>query len=155
MKLKIVLFFTLLFISCSKPQDDTIYIEQTYDFNTEELELMHVTNVYRSSIQLDTLKSNQHIAYICSEHNDYMILNDTINHDYFHSRSENLVKTLHASRIGEVLAYNYTTPNSVLNAWVNSPNHKNIIEGKFTHFGVAIKEDSFGRKYYTFIFAKI
>lgn len=155
MKVKILLFFiSLLLISCSK-QDEKIYPQYPYNFNQEEREVMHVTNVYRNSVNLDTLKSKEHIGYICLEHNQYMITNDTINHNYFCNRSDNLIKTLHASHVGEVLAYNYNSPNSVLNAWVNSPEHKSIIEGDFTDFGVSIRQDSNGRKYYTFIFVKI
>ena len=154
MKVKILLFFSLLFISCSK-QDETIYPQYPYNFSQQDIEVMHVTNVYRNQIGLDTLKKIQHIGYICSEHNTYMIEQDIITHDYFQQRSDNLIRTLHAERVGEVLAYNYNYPQSVLNAWINSPSHKKIIEGDFTNFGIAIKKDSNGRKYYTFIFVKI
>jgi len=154
MKVKILLFISLLFISCTK-QDEEIYPKYTYNFSQQELEVMHVTNVYRNQIGLDTLKTIEHIGYICEEHNIYMIEQDTITHDYFHERSDNLIKTLHAERVGEVLAYNYNYPQSVLNAWINSPSHKKIIEGDFTNFGIAIKQDYIGRKYYTFIFVKI
>lgn len=156
MKLKILLLFiSLLLISCSKPQDEEVYTQYPYNFSQQETAVMHVTNVYRNSIGLDTLKSNQHTAYICSQHNDYMIEHDTMSHDYFQKRSDNIIKTLNASHIGEVLAYNYISPQSVLNAWISSPKHKVIIEGNFTNFGIAIKQDSNGRRYYTFIFIKI
>ena len=154
MKVKILLLFILLLISCSK-QDEKFYPQYTYNFSQEEREVMHVTNVYRNSINLDTLQPKEHIGYVCLEHNQYMIENDTMNHNYFYSRSENLMNTLHTCRVGEVLAYNYGSPQSVLNAWISSPGHKTIIEGDFTNFGVSIREDLYGRKYYTFIFVKI
>jgi len=152
MKVKILLLLiSLLLISCSK-QDDKFYPQYTYNFSQEERDVMHVTNVYRNSINLDTLKSNQHISYICSQHNEYMILNDTMNHNYFYNRSENIIKTLHADHVAEVLACNYNSPQSVLNAWISSPGHKTIIEGDFTNFGVSIREDCNGRKYYIPLF---
>jgi uncharacterized protein YkwD len=154
MKLKILIIISLLFTSCSK-QDETIYPQYTYNFSQQENAVMNATNVYRNQIGLNTLKSIQHIGYISEEHNIYMIEQDTISHDYFQQRSDNLIQTLHAGHVGEVLAYNYTSPQSVLNAWINSPGHKNIIEGDFTNFGIAIKQDSNGRKYYTFIFVRI
>jgi uncharacterized protein YkwD len=41
-------------------------------------------------------------------------------------------------------------------AWLNSPSHKENIVGKYTHFGIAIRENpTTGNKYYTNIFAKI
>lgn len=154
MKVKILLFISLLFISCSK-QDEKIYPQYPYNFSQQDIEVMHVTNVYRNQIGLDTLKKIQHIGYISEEHNIYMIEHDTITHDYFQQRSDNLIRTLHAERVGEVIAYNYISSQSVLNAWINSPSHKKIIEGDFTNFGIAIKQDSTGHKYYTFIFVKI
>lgn len=156
MKLKILLLFiSLLLVSCSKTQDETIYPQYTYNFNQQENEVMQFTNEYRTSIGLDTLKKTQHIGYISEEHNIYMIEKDTITHDYFQERADNLIKTLHAEHVGEVLAYNYTSPQSVLSAWLNSPKHKQIIEGNYTNFGIAIDIDSNNRKYYTFIFIKI
>lgn len=154
MKVKILLFISLLFISCTK-QDEEIYPKYTYNFSQQELEVMHVTNVYRNQIGLDTLKTIEHIGYISEEHNIYMIEQDTITHDYFHERSDNLIKTLHADRVGEAIAYNYINSESVLSAWINSPSHRQIIEGDYTNFGLAIDVDSNNRKYYTFIFVKI
>ena len=156
MKVKILLFFiSLLFISCSKSKDQDIYPQYSYNFSQEERDVMSVTNVYRNQIGLDTLKTIEHIGYISEEHNIYMIEQDTITHDYFQQRSDNLMNTLQAFRVGEVLAYNYNTSQSVLNAWISSPRHKSIIEGDFTNFGVAIHTDSNNRRYYTFIFVKI
>lgn len=150
----LLLFISLLLISCSK-QDEKFYPQYTYNFSQEELDVMRVTNVYRNQIGLDTLKTIEHIGYISEEHNIYMIEQDTITHDYFQQRSDNLMNTLQAFRVGEVLAYNYNTSQSVLNAWISSPRHKSIIEGDFTNFGVAIHTDSNNRRYYTFIFVKI
>ena len=150
----LLLFISLLLISCSK-QDEKFYPQYTYNFSQEELDVMRVTNVYRNQIGLDTLKTIEHIGYISEEHNIYMIEQDTITHDYFQQRSDNLMNTLQAFRVGEVLAYNYNTSQSVLNAWINSPRHKSIIEGDFTNFGVAIHTNSNNRRYYTFIFVKI
>ena len=36
-----------------------------------------------------------------------MIEKNLINHDYFQTRSDNLIKTLGAVRVGENIAYNY------------------------------------------------
>jgi uncharacterized protein YkwD len=39
---------------------------------------------------------------------------------------------------------------------LNSASHKENIEGNFTHFGIAIRENATtGKKYYTNIFVKI
>ena len=155
MKVKIIFFISLLFLSCAETQDKIIYTQHTYNFNQQELEVMQITNEYRASIGLNTLTSIQQIGYLCEEHNQYMIRKHIISHDYFYYRSQNLESTTHATHVGEVIAYNYNTSNSTLSAWLNSPGHKRIIEGNFTNFGVSVSVDSNNRKYYTFIFVKI
>jgi uncharacterized protein YkwD len=62
---------------------------------------------------------------------------------------------LGAKKVGENIAFNYNTPQAVLDAWLNSPIHKQYIEGDFTHFGISIRLNSEGKKYYTNIFMKI
>jgi uncharacterized protein YkwD len=37
-------------------------------------------------------------------------------------------------RVGENIAYNYSTPQAAVSAWLNSPSHKENIVGNFTHF---------------------
>jgi len=78
-----------------------------------------------------------------------------VNHNNFVSRSENLVSVLGARRVGENVAYNYNSPRAAVNAWLNSTSHKENIVGDYTHFGIAIKINDEGKKYYTNIFAKI
>ena len=57
--------------------------------------------------------------------------------------------------VSENIAYNYNSAQSVLTAWLNSPTHKQNIEGDFTDFGISIRVNSTGKKYYTNIFVKI
>jgi uncharacterized protein YkwD len=153
---KIILFlFFILLLSCTTKDERVDYVIYSYPFNQTELSVMQITNEHRVSIGLNTLVPVQHFGYLCYQHNQYMIEKNVVNHDYFIERSTNITNTYHASSVGEVIAYNYTTPTSALQAWLNSPEHKQVIEGKFTHFGVSVSEDSNNHKYYTFIFAKI
>ncbi|MCV9928914.1 CAP domain-containing protein [Flavobacterium sp. LS1R49] len=127
-----------------------------YTYNQSELETMQLINEYRVSVGLKVLIIVNHISFKSEEHDKYMIANNVVNHDDFVARSENIIKVLGAKKVGENVAYNYNTPQAVLSAWLNSAGHKKNIEGDYTHFGIAIKEDSVnGRKYYTNIFAKI
>ncbi|WP_340696432.1 CAP domain-containing protein [Flavobacterium nitratireducens] len=71
-------------------------------------------------------------------------------------RANNIKKVLGAKSVGENIAYNYKSALAAVTAWLNSPTHKENIEGDFTHFGIAIREDATtGKKYYTNIFVKI
>ncbi|MFN7098740.1 MAG: CAP domain-containing protein [Flavobacterium sp.] len=128
----------------------------SYQYNTVEIETMDLINKYRVSKGLKALERINHMSFKSEEHDMYMIENNVVNHDNFISRSENIMKALGATNVSENIAYNFNTPEGVLNAWLASPSHKQNIEGNFTHFGLAIKIHPVnGRKYYTNIFAKI
>jgi uncharacterized protein YkwD len=126
-----------------------------YTYTATELQTMVLINNYRVSIGLNPLEKINHMSYKSEEHDNYMIANNVVNHNDFVARSENIMKVLGAKTVSENIAYNYSTPESALNAWLASPGHKENIEGDFTHFGISIRENLNGRKYYTNIFAKI
>ncbi|MFV8344381.1 CAP domain-containing protein [Flavobacterium sp. XS2P39] len=148
--------------SCSSEASEAPAVDATsqkvvnYSYNAIEIQTMDLINAYRVSIGLNPLEKINHMSYKSEEHDNYMIANNVVNHNDFVARSENIMKTLGAKTVSENIAYNYSTPQAVLNAWLASPGHKENIEGNFTHFGIAIKEDpATGKKYYTNIFAKI
>ncbi|MBZ4042158.1 CAP domain-containing protein [Flavobacterium hibisci] len=127
-----------------------------YTYNTSELKVLELINEYRVSIGLNSLKTVNHISFKSEEHDNYMIANKVVNHNDFIARSENIIDVLGAKKVGENIAYNYQTAEGVLKAWLDSPSHKQNIEGDYTHFGIAVKIDAeTGKKYYTNIFAKI
>ncbi|MGL2965782.1 CAP domain-containing protein [Flavobacterium sp. XGLA_31] len=149
----------LTMVSCSSDSSESTTTDNklvtTYNYNDTELQLVTLINNYRQSIGLNTLQVINHISYKSEEHNEYMIDNKVVNHDYFYDRSENLIEVLGAEKVGENIAYNYLTAESAFNAWLNSPTHKANIEGDFTHFGISVTTDpATGRKYYTNMFIK-
>lgn len=148
--------------SCSSDSSEvtadstTAVIVENYTYSDIELETMKLINDYRVSVGLKPLEKINHISYKSEEHDYYMIDKKAASHDGFVSRSENIMKVLGAKTVGENIAYNYNSPQAAVTAWLNSAGHKANIEGDFTHFGIAIKQDSTtGKKYYTNIFAKI
>jgi uncharacterized protein YkwD len=156
--LPLAIVFTM--VSCSS--DDSENNSSTdknlvtyYEYNDTEAKLLDLINNYRQSIGLNKLEVINHISFKSEEHNVYMIDNDVVNHDYFLQRSNNLIKVLGATKVGENIAYNYATAESALSAWLNSPAHKANIEGDYTHFGISItKDQTTGRKYFTNMFIK-
>ena len=126
-----------------------------YSYDSSELDAMNLINTYRVSVGLNALQQINHISYKSEEHDNYMISNNVVNHNDFVARSENLISVLGAKRVGENIAYNYNTSQSVVKAWLNSPTHKENIEGDYTHFGISIRTNPDGKKYYTNIFVKI
>jgi uncharacterized protein YkwD len=156
--LPMALVFTMM--SCSSdstedliPTDATLV--KNYDYRADELELADLINAHRASLGLNSLQVINHISYKSEEHNEYMIAKNVVNHDLFAERSQNIMQVLGAVKVNENVAYNFSTPASALNAWLNSPGHKANIEGDFTHFGISIRENTeTGKKYYTNIFIK-
>lgn len=158
-----IIFLVLISISiasCSKGEsasETTVDLSQAnskYNYVSEETEVMTLINNYRQSIGLIALQKIDYISIKSEEHDNYMISTGEVNHNFFQDRYENLVQVLGAKNVSENLAYNYATPQSVFNAWLNSSGHKANIEGDFTHFGISIRTNADGKKYYTNIFVK-
>ncbi|WP_445452160.1 CAP domain-containing protein [Flavobacterium sp. 25HG05S-40] len=154
--LPLAIVFTM--VSCSSDSSEgssAAKVVTTYNYNEVELKLVSLINDYRASVGLNSLEVINHISFKSEEHNIYMIDNNVVNHDYFQQRSNNLVQVLGAERVGENVAYNYQSAESVLRAWLNSPGHKDNIEGDYTHLGISVTVDvNTGKKYYTNMFMK-
>ena len=128
----------------------------SYSYNSDELQVMDLINTYRVSVGLNKLEQINYISYKSEQHNIHMIADNELSHNDFVARSADIMNVIGAKTVSENLAYNYSTPQSVLNAWLNSPTHKENIVGNFSHFGISIRIDPVsGKKYYTNIFAKI
>jgi uncharacterized protein YkwD len=157
--LLVALIFTMNSCSSDSSENPTSSASNqkamSYTYNSSEIEAMALINNYRVSIGLNELQQINHISYKSEEHDNYMITNNVVNHDDFVSRSENIMQVLGAKSVGENIAYNYNSPQSAVDAWLKSPSHKANIEGNFTHFGISIRVNADGKKYYTNIFAKI
>lgn len=157
--LLVAIVFTMNSCSSDSSENDTSSAStqkaMSYSYNSTEIETMALINAYRVSIGLNELKEINHISYKSEEHDHYMIANNVVNHDDFVSRSENIMKVLGAKSVAENIAYNYNSPQSAVSAWLKSPSHKENIEGNFTHFGLSIRVNPDGKKYYTNIFVKI
>jgi uncharacterized protein YkwD len=155
--LPLAIVFTMM--SCSSDSTDDVTTDNkvivTYDYNETETKLVALINDYRVSQGLNSLEVINHISFKSEEHNEYMIENKVVNHDYFEQRSNNIINVLGAERVGENIAYNYPTAEAAMNAWLNSPGHKANIVGDYTHIGMSVSVDSeTGRKYYTNMFMK-
>jgi uncharacterized protein YkwD len=154
--LPLAIVFTMM--SCSSDTTEDVIADkiiETYSYNDTETQLVGLINDYRVSQGLNPLEVINHISYKSEEHNEYMIENNVVNHDYFQARSNNIINVLGAEKVGENIAYNYVTPQSALSAWLNSPGHKANLEGDYTHFGISVTVNpETGRKYYTNIFMK-
>ena len=156
--LAIVLLFTVA--SCSKDDsitldeaDYTINLNLAHETNWELAdEILVLVNEHRSSLDLPIIERDQQYASAYAvQHTNYMIDLNRINHDNFGQRSEAL-KQNGAIRVGENVANGYETAEAVVFAWLNSPTHKHVIEGNYTHSGFGIIPNENGSYFFTQLF---
>ena len=154
-----MVFFTLV-TSCSK--DDVPTTEEAnyaIDLNLAQEtdwvfadQVLDLVNQHRTSIGLETLKRDRQYASAYSvEHTKYMINKEKISHDNFGVRSKAL-KDRGAETVGENVAYGYTNAEELVNAWLNSTSHRNIIEGPYNYSGFGILKNNKGQYYFTQLF---
>lgn len=155
----LIMVCSITSISCSNDSeeltDSSSQLVTDYAYSNDELQLLDAINNYRAANSLNPLILINHISYKSQEHNFYMIDNNVVNHDFFFERSNNIIEVLGAVKVAENVAYNYNNANSVLNAWLNSPDHKKNLDGNYTHIGISISVNtSNGKKYYTNMFMR-
>jgi uncharacterized protein YkwD len=158
-KIVFLVLVSVSIVSCSKDETtstpiDLSQVNAKYTYTDDETAVMTLVNNYRVSMGLKALEKIDYISIKSEEHDHYMISVGAVNHNFFQDRYENLVQVIGAKNVSENLAYNYASAQSVVNAWLNSTGHKANIEGDFTHFGISIRTNSEGKKYYTNIFVK-
>ena len=147
----IVLAAAVMLSSCSENTKKVVET-QSYTYSAAELDLLARINHFRDSIGVGQVVILEHASFLCSEHNNYMIDNNVVNHDFFELRAESIISVYNSVHVGEILAYNYITNRSALTAWNNSPCHDTIVRSEFTRVGISIRENELHKKYYTVIF---
>ncbi len=159
-KLIAVLILSIALFSCSNDEDG-IYFDETSEiaivekiqYSTIELEILDLVNAHRQNIGLQTLKTLDIVSSVAEGHTNYMIQTGQISHDNFPKRSETLIKNAKAKSVGENVAYGFGSAKSVVNGWLNSESHREVIEStKYTHFGISTECNSEGRNYFTQMF---
>lgn len=147
----------LMFMSCTLSIEDAVVVAKihSYVYSDNEFDLMQSINKYRESKGLSRLLVIDHISYLSAQHNQCMIQKKSVSHNGFVQRSNELLQLYGAIDVGENVAYNFSSNKGVLDAWINSPSHKKILEGNFTHFGLSIAKDTIsGENYFTNIYIK-
>ena len=117
-------------------------------------EVLQLVNAHRATLGLSGLSSDRGYASAYAvAHTKYMIELDRISHDGFIDRARAL-KNNGAVTVGENVADGYESAESVVNAWLNSPSHREAIQGNYTHTGFGVMQNESGRYYFTQLFYK-
>lgn len=124
----------------------------------EEQETLDLINEYRNENGLTSLKPLSDLQEVSK-----LKAKDLIENSYFSHTSPNLgnpfemlaKNEIDYSIAGENLAGNIN-PQKAIEAWINSPSHKeNILEDKFEYTGICVKESSIYGKIFVQLFVGI
>lgn len=119
-----------------------------------EIEIMELINAHRITQGLSPLNDHNTVKAVAFTHTDYMIEEDNVSHDNFFQRKQSLQLNANANVVSENVAYGFSSAESVVNAWLNSPSHRENIEGNFTDFDISAEKNNEGKWYFTNIFIK-
>lgn len=147
------------FNSCSSdaPIDDkvnSIEVPVAPQAKQIEIEIMELINAYRINEGLSPLNNHNTVKAVASTHTEYMIEVENVSHDNFFERKLSLEANASANIVSENVAYGFSTADAVVSAWIDSPSHKDNIEGDFTDFDISAEQNENGKWYFTNIFIK-
>lgn len=118
--------------------DKLVYIPniENTNFSVKENELLDLINQHRAKLNMSGVIPEKLATDLALEHSDYMIDKNLVSHDFFESR----YKKSNSRIMGEICAKGFSTPRAMLYAYLNSPNHKKVIEdSRYTHIGISTK----------------
>ena len=130
-----------------QPEPTLQPVVQTPSFNNSigavsefELEVVRLTNVIRANFGLSQLTLNSELSVAADGHAQSMGNQDYFDHVGLDGRQawdRALDAGYNYQTIGENIAAGQTTPQEVVDAWFNSPSHReNILNPAFTEIGV-------------------
>jgi uncharacterized protein YkwD len=151
-KMLLMAFFISTMTACVK-EEQPIIDDASVQYSDFEIEVMNEVNNYRNSIGLAKLSRLNLVSKEAETHSYYMLEKETLSHDNFTIRTQNLMNKAAAISIAENVAYGYQTAEELLNGWLNSPEHRRKIEeNRYTDFGISAKFNTNGNYYVTQIF---
>ncbi|MCB0398891.1 MAG: CAP domain-containing protein [Winogradskyella sp.] len=147
------------FTSCStdsaaEDQINSIEVPVAPQAKQIEIEIMELINAHRITEGLNPLNDHSTVKAVAYTHTDYMVEVNNVSHDNFFQRKQSLQLNANANIVSENVAYGFSSAESVVNAWLNSPSHRENIEGDFTDFDISAEKNNEGKWYFTNIFIK-
>ena len=117
----------------------------------EEQQVVNLTNQEREQRGLPALAINPALTISARDHAKNMAAAQTLAHTLNGSSMTSRIKGsgYQYLAIGENVAFNQPTPESVVQSWMESPGHRaNILNKTFTEIGVGVANDADGKPYY-------
>lgn len=119
--------------------------------------VLSLINQIRASNGLGTLASNGQLAAAAQAHSNDMAGQNSMSHTGSNGSDPSVRISASGYQwqlYGEIVAAGQTTPQAVVNAWMNSPSHKAVIlTAGLREFGAGLAYSDVGRPYWTVDFA--
>lgn len=119
---------------------------------SEEI-LMHI-NIHRNRIGKKELLTNNTAKMHAIYHSNEQAMSNHMSHDNSANRLSAIFFTENASSFGENVGFGYFDTKRLVQAWLDSKEHRDNIEGDFTHTGIGTVANDKGVLYFTQIFFK-
>jgi len=140
----------LVFQACDNELPDDSNNKNYY--SDTEAEILNLVNEYRLSNGLQILTMDSVVWRYATEHNNYQINLEDINHDNFSERMDNLQAEIGGGAAAENVAMGYDSPESVVQGWIGSEGHRLNMLGDYNLTGISAKKSNAGDWYYCQIF---
>lgn len=116
-----------------------------------EAQVITYTNKYRANYDRVLLKSASCVDYYAERHAKWMAVNKTMKHQSM----SRILSACKLSRVGENIAYGFSSGQSVVAAWMKSTGHRaNILKSSYRLIGVGAYQDSRGRWWVSQVFGR-
>ena len=154
MRFRRFITFLLLLAACLSPAH--LYAQQNHTYDSLAYKVLRLINDHRTEMALKPLVMNKVITNAATFHSRNMATQKVpFGHKGFDERMDWLREKLKpVNSFAENVAYGASTADEVVELWLNSPGHRQNIEGDFDLTGIGIVKSKDGDLYYTQIFLR-
>lgn len=147
----IILLLTVFILSCEKKDEGSAVIREDL-----EQDIVDLINDYRDSTGLNELIVNDVLRREARAHSINIATEKVpFGHEGFEERANTIFSEVGGTVCGENVAEgNYPDATYFIDSWLNSPSHKENIDGDYNYTGVGVAENESGVKFTTQIFLK-
>jgi uncharacterized protein YkwD len=130
--------------------------EPEFKLSEDEQAVLDLTNAERKKADLPPLTANPKLFEAARGHAANMAKQNKLEHTLDgKTLADRVIATGYKfSRAGENIGGKQQTPKDAVNAWMNSPLHKdNLLNKRFTDVGLAVAKSANGDRYWVQVFA--
>jgi uncharacterized protein YkwD len=154
--IRFILFIIVL--SCTSPSEpELVYIKVNnfVEWEIEEQQMFSSLNEFRSNLGLTKLIPNKDCKDEANTRNQINMDLGTATHTGFPSTVGRLHALGFTECVNEVTAYGFTSVESVMKSFIESPSHnRTMINNCIEYAGASITYDNAGRAYFTIVLAR-